>query len=112
GVIGLAGATALMKRDLACPGAQTVVAGCGPLVLFVAAEILRLGGRPRAVVMLNSRRDWLAAAPALALYPHLLRRGAGWLAQLAGARVPVYWRHAVTAIAGEQGVEGVRLVPV
>ena len=41
GVIGLAGATALMKRDLLTPGKRTVVSGTGPLVFFVASEIRR-----------------------------------------------------------------------
>lgn len=112
GVIGLAGATALFKRDLALPGDDTVIAGCGPLVFFVAAEILRLGGRPRAVAVLNSRRDWLRAAPALGAHAGLLARGMGWAARLAARGVPIHWSHALARVDGDAGVESVELVPV
>lgn len=112
GVIGLAGSTALMKRDLLLPGDGAVIAGSGPLLFFVAAETLRLGGRPAAVVSLNDRGDWLRTLPALLSRPAMLARGMGWLARLAAAGVPVHWGHGVAGAYGSGRVEGVEIVPV
>jgi thioredoxin reductase len=112
GVIGLAGATALFKSDLVLPGRRTIVAGCGPLLFFVASEILRLGGSVAAVVSLNSRADWLRALPGMATRPDLLGRGAQWLAKLTLAGVPILWRHAVASIEGSKGVQSAVAVPV
>ncbi len=107
GVVGLAGATATMKRDQVAPGRRVVVCGTGPLVFFVASEVRRLGGEVAAVVTANSRSDWLAALPAMARQPRLAVRGARWLADLALAGVPVLWRHTVTAATGRDRVDGV-----
>ncbi|MEM7047252.1 MAG: NAD(P)/FAD-dependent oxidoreductase [Pseudomonadota bacterium] len=94
GVIGLAGATALLKQDLLVPEGDIVVAGTGPLVFYVAAEIDRLGGRLAAIMTVNSRKDWLGALPAMMGRTDLLRRGLGWLTRL--RRVPIHWRTAIT----------------
>lgn len=107
GVLGLAGATALFKQDLALPGKRTVVSGTGPLVFFVAAEIRRLGGEVAAVITPNSRGDWLRALPAMLRQPDLLGRGGRWVADLMLAGVPIHWRHAVSAVEGGSGVEAV-----
>lgn len=109
GVIGLAGATALFKQHSLPPGQRTVVAGNGPLLFLVAAEILRLGGDVAAVVSLNSRRDWLRAAPAMLRRPDLLARGVGWMAQLRRRGVPLYWQHTLTRISGDQQVNQVTI---
>lgn len=107
GVIGLAGATALMKQDLTLPGEQTIVSGTGPLVFFVASEIRRLGGSVAAVVTPNSRKDWLWAVPYMAGRPDLLFRGGVWIADLMLARVPILWGHAVSKVMGEDSVTSV-----
>jgi thioredoxin reductase len=112
GVVGLAGATAMFKRDLVLPGKRTVVAGCGPLLFYVAAELLRLGGSVAAIVSLNTRADWLRALPGMATRPDLLGRGLTWMAQIRRAGVPVLWGHAVTAIDGTDAVRSVTAVPV
>ena len=112
GVLGLAGATALLKQHLLVPGEATVVSGTGPLVFLVASEIRRLGGRVTAVATPNRRADWLRAWRGLSARPDLLARGAGWMAGLAAARVPILWGHAVTAVQGRDEVEGVEITPV
>ena len=109
GVIGLAGATALLKQTLSPPGQNTVVAGTGPLVFFVASEIRRLGGQVAAVITPNSRADWAKALPIMATRPALLGRGAIWVMDLMLARVPIYWRHAVSAVEGRAAVEAVQI---
>lgn len=109
GVIGLAGATALMKRDLLTPGKRTVVSGTGPLVFFVASEIRRLGGEVAAIVTPNSRADWLRALPSMSYRIDLLRRGFVWVADLLLAGIPIFWRHAIKQIDGETKVQSVKV---
>jgi len=108
GVIGLAGATALIKQSLTLPGARSVVSGTGPLVFYVASEIRRLGGEVAAVVTPNRFADWARAAPAMLGQPMLMARGMRWMADLALARVPILWGHAVCEVLGERRVASVR----
>ena len=109
GVIGLAGATALMKRDLLTPGKRTVVSGTGPLVFFVASEIRRLGGEVAAIVTPNSRADWLRVLPSMSYRPDLLRRGLVWVSDLLLAGIPIFWRHAMKQRDGEPKVQSVKV---
>lgn len=112
GVIGLAGATILLKSHGVVPGQRIVVAGAGPLLLAVAAGLLDAGVKPLALVDLDGRRDWLARLPALATRPHLAARGARWRARISAAGIPVFHRHAVRDATGGDCVETVTLAPV
>lgn len=112
GVIGLAAATALVKSQGVTPGQRVVVAGCGPLLVAVAAGILKLGGDVAAIVDLAGRGDWLAALPALATQPKLLWRGLGWAVQIGAARIPVHFRHTVKAARGLEALERIVIAPV
>lgn len=107
GVLGLAGATALFKQEMALPGKRTIVSGTGPLVFFVASEIRRLGGEVAAVITPNSRGDWLRCLPAMLSHADLLLRGGRWIADLILGGIPICWRHAVTRVEGETQVAGV-----
>jgi thioredoxin reductase/bacterioferritin-associated ferredoxin len=111
GVIGLAGATILLKSQKTLPGSRVLVAGCGPLLAVVAAGILKAGGQVAAVVDLDARADWMAALPALAARPDLLARGAGWVARIVRAGVPILSRHTVIAAEGEGAVQRVHVAP-
>ncbi|MEO3427510.1 NAD(P)/FAD-dependent oxidoreductase [Pelagibius sp. CAU 1746] len=112
GVIGLAAATALMKEHLRPPGRRVVVAGSGPLLFFVAHEILRLGGTVSAVVDLNRVSDWWRRLPAMSARPDLLVRGIGWAARLKTKGVPILFGHGVRQIHGTNSVEKVDIGPV
>ena len=112
GVIGLAAATILIKSQGMVPGRRVVVAGCGPLLVAVAAKIAASGAELAAVVDLAGRSDWISAVPALARRPDLLRRGIGWALRLGQARVPIYFRHTVISADGTDRVERVSLAPV
>jgi thioredoxin reductase/bacterioferritin-associated ferredoxin len=112
GVIGLGAATTLLKSQRVLPGRRVVVAGCGPLLLLVAVKILDAGGEVAAVVDLNGPGDVLRRLPRAAWRPDLVTRGLLWMAQLSRARVPMLWRHTVSQVLGETGVEEVRVVPV
>jgi thioredoxin reductase/bacterioferritin-associated ferredoxin len=112
GVIGLAAATILLKSQHVLPGRRVVVGGVGPLLLLVAAEILRGGGQVAAVIDANRRRDWLAAPGALLSRPDLAARGASWIARLLRAGVPILSRHTLRRIEGTDGVARVIAGPI
>ena len=112
GVMGLAAATVLLKSQRLLPGRRVVVAGAGPLLPAVAAGIVEGGGAVAAVVDLSGPSDWLRTAPRLAAMPRSAARGVGWLARVAGARVPILFRHAVRFAAGRGRLETVRAAPI
>jgi thioredoxin reductase/bacterioferritin-associated ferredoxin len=112
GVIGLAAATILLKSQRVLPGRRVVVAGVGPLLPLVAAEILRGGGTVAAVIDANRRRDWFASPAALLSRPALAARGAGWFARLGLAGVPVLSGHAIRRIEGANTVARIVSGPV
>ena len=112
GVIGLGAATVLLESQRLLPGRRVVVAGAGPLVPAVAAAIVEAGGAVAAAVDLAGPSEWLRALPRLAGMPRLLGRGAGWIVRIAGARVPVLFRHSVCSAAGRGAVEEVTVAPV
>jgi thioredoxin reductase/bacterioferritin-associated ferredoxin len=93
GVIGLGAATVLLKSQMVLPGRRTLVAGCGPLLVAVAAGILKAGGSVAAVLDLSGPGDWLRSVPAMTAQPGLLFRGLRWLGAIRAAGVPVLsWR--------------------
>ena len=112
GVIGLAGATILLKAQQVLPGERALVAGCGPLLPAVAAGVLKAGGAIEAIVDLASRREWLAVLPAMLTRPDLLGRGLGWLARLCSAGVPVYHRHTLRRVVRTDGGLRATIAPV
>src|SRR4249920_2007357 len=76
GVIGLAGATILLKSQQMLPGRRTLVCGVGPLLYAVAAAIVKAGAEVAAVVDAASEVEWTARLPRMASRPDLLARGA------------------------------------
>ncbi len=112
GVIGLAGATILLKAHGTIPAGPTVVAGVGPLVYAVAAGILAAGGQIAAVADLAGPRDWAARLPALASRPSILAQGLRWMAEIRRAGVKLRFRHTVVAVDGKRSVTAVLLAPV
>src|SRR5262249_1389737 len=101
-------AQTLMRAYQVLPGTRVLVSGNGPLNIQVAAEITRAGGKVVAVCELAHFRSFLRA-PALTRMalasPPLAVQGAGYLATLVRARVPVLGGHAVIRAEGERMVE-------
>jgi thioredoxin reductase/bacterioferritin-associated ferredoxin len=112
GVVGLAGATILLKSQRMLPGRRCVVAGAGPLLAAVAVGILEGGGEVAAIVDLATRGEWLAALPAMTARPDLLKRGAAWFLKLAASHVPILHGHHVVRVEGRDAVERVVVAPV
>ncbi len=110
GVIGLAAATALIKAQKVLPGRRVVVAGRGPLLPYVAYMIVKNGGEVAALIDRNGPQDWLSKSLDVAARPGLALEGAGWIAALIRARVPSYFRSAVSRVRGDGEAEGVDIV--
>jgi NADPH-dependent 2,4-dienoyl-CoA reductase/sulfur reductase-like enzyme len=89
GVISTGGAQILMKSSAILPGRNTLIGGCGPLMLVLAAEILANRGGVRAVLDQSAAVQKLKSVTAGAsIWPKLLE-GAVYLTRLAAYRVPM-----------------------
>ena len=98
GVIGLAGATILLKSQSMLPGRRMLVAGCGPLLLAVAAKVVEKGGNVAAVVDLAPRSGWLTVVPKLAGRPDLIRQGLAWRAALLRHVVAIHYASTLRSV--------------
>jgi NADPH-dependent 2,4-dienoyl-CoA reductase/sulfur reductase-like enzyme len=90
GVMTAGAAQTALKAQGLVPAGRTVMAGCGPLLWLLAAQLLRAGARIEAVLDTTPRINWLRAAihlPEFAL-SHYGWKGLGLLREVR-ARVPV-----------------------
>lgn len=65
GVMTAGAAQTVLKAQGLLPAGRTVIAGTGPLLWLLAAQILRAGGRLEAVLDTTPRANWLRALPHL-----------------------------------------------
>jgi thioredoxin reductase/bacterioferritin-associated ferredoxin len=63
GVMTAGAAQTMLKSSALVPDGRAVIAGQGPLVWLLAAQILRLGGRIDCILDTTDRRNYLAAMP-------------------------------------------------
>ena len=63
GVMSAGGAQTLLKAQGLLPDGNTVIAGCGPLLWLLAAQILRAGGKIDAILDTQPRGNWQKAWP-------------------------------------------------
>ena len=63
GVMTAGAAQTMLKSSALVPDGRTVVAGQGPLLWLLAAQILRLGGRIDRILDTTERANYLAALP-------------------------------------------------
>ncbi|MEU5821466.1 MULTISPECIES: FAD/NAD(P)-dependent oxidoreductase [Streptomyces] len=107
GVVGAAGAQAMLKSGLVLPGRRVVVAGSGPLLQAVALSLTRAGAQVPALVEAAGYRAYGRAPLILAANPDRLAEGARHRAGLARYGVRMLTHRAVTAVHGTERVEGV-----
>jgi thioredoxin reductase/bacterioferritin-associated ferredoxin len=69
GVMTAGGAQALSKGQGVLPGRRVLLAGAGPFLLPVAAQLEAGGAEVVAVAEATRRRDWLRAGPRMAAHP-------------------------------------------
>ena len=84
GVMTAGGAQTLLKAQGLVPTGRTVMAGSGPLLWLLAAQILRAGGKIEAILDTSTRLNWLRAAmflPDFLLSPYF-RKGLALLREV------------------------------
>lgn len=107
GVMSTGAAQVLMKSSGILPGRKTLIGGCGPLMLVLAAEILASQGEVQAVLDHSPAAMKLKALTAgPAIWPKLLE-GAVYLVQLAAARIPMQQGVRIVEAKGRRHLEGV-----
>jgi NADPH-dependent 2,4-dienoyl-CoA reductase/sulfur reductase-like enzyme len=112
GVMSTGAAQILMKSSGILPGRRTLIGGCGPLMLVLAAEILSNRGEIQAVLDQSSTAMKLKAVTAgPAIWPKLLE-GAIYMARLVVARVPVKQRVLIVEARGRHQLEEVVVASV
>jgi NADPH-dependent 2,4-dienoyl-CoA reductase/sulfur reductase-like enzyme len=93
GVMFAGGAQAILKSQRILPGRRAVVAGCGPLPIVVAAQLLRAGGTVAALASLRPMREMFGDPRALWHGRRIVYEGLryGWTLMHAGVpRFPGY----------------------
>ena len=108
GVMAAGGIQAFLKANGELPGRRFVVAGTGPFLLPVAANIAEAGGEVLAVLESSSLSNWLPHWKAAASVPGKALEGAEYAGVFARHRIPYKTRSIVTAVEGGEWVQSVR----
>lgn len=103
GVMSAGGAQTVLKAQGLVPDGRTVMAGGGPLLWLLAAQILRAGGRIEAILDTMPRQNWLRALPHLPdfLLSPYAAKGVKLLREVR-ARVPVIRVDALEAVGDDK----------
>ncbi len=109
GVLTAGGAQALLKEHDVVAGRRVVVAGTGPFLLSLAADLARAGAEVVAVCEAGDGSGWLRRWRSAAALPELVAEGAQYVVTLSRHRVPVRPRHLVLAARGRDRVEAVEV---
>ena len=96
GVMTVGALQIMMKTSLRAPQKRVLVAGSGPLLLAVGAQLTRMGQPPVAVV--EAAHPFRHLIKSAQLPWRYWQEGAGYLATLLKAGVPIYQGHEVTRI--------------
>jgi NADPH-dependent 2,4-dienoyl-CoA reductase/sulfur reductase-like enzyme len=102
----------LAKTMGVTPGERVLVAGTGPFLLAVAAQLVKLGIRVLAVLEASPRAPWLSLPLHGWRTPGILREGLGYWRALARARVPVRFGRMVVSASGDESLQSVVHAPV
>lgn len=113
GVMGAGAAQTLLKSSGVVPAEATVIAGCGPLPLLVAAQLLDVGVPLKAVLI---TRPWMLGAGALVQLPRALSqfreimKGLSWMRRLRAAGVEIHYGVSGVEAKGAHKLEAVTFV--
>jgi len=108
GVLTCGAGQTVLKANGLVPEGRVVLAGCGPLLLLLAAQLTRAGVKPAAILQTTFNR-WAAAPHLLGFVgaPGYLSKGLAMLRELKGAGVPIYRNVDKLAIRGDEKVRAV-----
>lgn len=106
GVLATGAAQILVKGSAMLPAAELLIAGCGPLPLIVAAEILRRKGRVRALLDSSGAQDRAGVWRQARQWPRLLE-GAFYLCRILAAGTPFLQSTRVLEARGTNRLEAV-----
>ena len=112
GVMFAGGAQAILKSQKVLPGARAVVAGCGPLPLVVAAQLLRAGGEVAALALLRPLTGMLAHPMSLWHGREIVRDGFRYAATVRRAGVPRLTGYVAVRAIGTECLEAAVLARV
>lgn len=110
GVMAAGGIQAFIKANGLLPGKRFVVAGTGPFLMPVAANIADAGGSVVAVCESTDLTGWLLHLGTAARVPSKGLEGAEYAAAFLRHRIPYRTRTAIIEIIGTDRVEAVRTV--
>jgi thioredoxin reductase/bacterioferritin-associated ferredoxin len=105
GVMTAGGAQLLLKSQRVRPGCRVLLAGCGPLQLVVANQMLDAGMDVVAVAESNTTRGAWRFLPDLMHQPGLMIRGLKYIYRLKRAGVQILQSHVLQGLQGDQEVE-------
>ncbi len=102
GVMTCGAAQTVLKANGLAPTGRFVLAGCGPLLLLLAAQWVRAGVKPAAILETEINR-WAALPhlPGFLAAPGYLGKGLGLLRELKAARIPYHKDITQLAIKGD-----------
>ncbi|PQZ94812.1 FAD/NAD(P)-binding oxidoreductase [Arthrobacter sp. MYb227] len=112
GVMAAGGIQAFIKANGTLPGKRFVVAGTGPFLLPVAANIAAAGGKVVAVCESSSLTNWLPHMGAASGVPGKALEGAEYAAIFAKHRIRYRTRTVVTKVVGDSSATAVQIAKV
>jgi hypothetical protein len=107
GVMTAGAAQTALKAQGLVPAGRTIMAGCGPLLWLLAAQLLRAGAKIEAILDTTPRINWLKAAmhlPEFALSPYwakgvnLVREVKATLPSIAVHRIEAHGKDRLTEV--------------
>ena len=101
GVMTAGGAQALAKGQGVVPGRRVLLAGAGPFLLPVAAQLAASGAEVVAVAEATRRRDWARVGPRMSAHPDRLRDYVSYRTKVRR----IEWGHVLVRAEGNGRVE-------
>lgn len=108
GVSTAGGLQVMMKETGRVPQGRVLLAGSGPLLVAVAAQMARSGNPPVAVIEAGDPFTRFQSGLAMLEHGELLREAAGYLTTMMAKRIP--WMRAARLVAIEKQGEGLQAI--